>query len=103
MKVTVDFENGMQLTLKPENIQLIDNGGRETVAITRTDNTIIPIVFFKGVLLATTDELKAREEKAKADAAAAKAVAAANDVSKAPAAPAPTPAPEPIDSATQPQ
>jgi len=103
MKVTVDFENGMQLTLKPENIQLIDNGGRETVAVTRTDNAIIPIVFFKGVLLATPDELKAREEKAKADAAAAKAVAAANDVSKAPAAPAPTPAPEPIDSATQPQ
>ena len=69
MKVTIDFENGMQLTLKPENIQLIDNGGKETVAITRTDNAIIPLIFFKQSLLATPLELKARNDAVKAAAA----------------------------------
>ncbi len=59
MKVTFDFENGMTLALKPENIQLVDNGGKETVAITRTDNAVIPLIFFKQ-FLATEDELKAR-------------------------------------------
>ena len=70
MKLTIDFENGMTLSLKPENIQLVDNAGKETVAITRTDNAIIPVLFFKGALLATAEELKAREEKTKALAAA---------------------------------
>jgi hypothetical protein len=69
MKLTVDFENGMVLTLKPENISLIDNGGKDTVAITRTDNAVIPLVFF-NTLLATPAELKAREVAAKAAAEA---------------------------------
>jgi len=59
MKVTFDFDNGTQLSLKPENIKLIDNGGKETVAITSTDSAVIPLIFFKGVL-ATAEELKAR-------------------------------------------
>ena len=65
MKITVNFENGMELTLTPDNIQLVDNNGKETVAITRTENAIIPLVFFKA-LLATPDELKVREAKATA-------------------------------------
>ncbi len=45
MKILIDFENGMQLALKPENLQLIDNGG--TLALsTRIDNAILPLVFF---------------------------------------------------------
>ena len=78
MKISVDFENGMVLSLKPENISLVDNGGKDTVAIARTDNTVIPLVFFKP-LLATPAELKAREDaaaaKAAADALAAKGAA----------------------------
>jgi len=70
MKISVDFENGMVLSLKPENISLVDNGGKDTVAIARTDNTVIPLVFFK-TLLATPAELKAREAAAKAAAEAA--------------------------------
>jgi hypothetical protein len=72
MKISIDFENGMVLTLKPENISLIDNGGKGTVAVTRTDNAIIPLVFFKS-LLATPAELKAREDAAAAKDAADKA------------------------------
>jgi hypothetical protein len=108
MKLIVDFENGMQLSLKPENVELIDNGGQNTVAITRTDNAIIPLIFFKG-LLASPEELKAREEKKKAAAAAAEklsapAAPAAATTPAAPAAPAAatTPAETP-DSATAPQ
>jgi hypothetical protein len=62
MKLLVDFENGMQLSLKPENVQLIDNDGK-AVVITRTDNAVIPLLFF-AVSLATPEELKAREESA---------------------------------------
>ena len=63
MKVTIDFENGMVLTLKPENLQLIDNDGKETVLATRTDNAVIPLLAFK-LLVATPAEIKAREENA---------------------------------------
>ena len=74
MKVTFDFDNGTQLSLKPENIKLIDNGGKETVAITSTDSAVIPLIFFKGVL-ATAEELKARSvaatQAAKAEAPSA--------------------------------
>lgn len=80
MKIIVDFENGMQLSLKPENIQLMDNGGKDTVAITRTDNAVIPLIFFKS-LLATAEELKAREEKARAAQVAIEAAKVA-DVAK---------------------
>jgi len=69
MKLTFDFENGMQLSLKPENIQLLDNGINGTAAVTRTDNAIIPLLFFKQAMLATPLELMAREEKRVATAA----------------------------------
>ncbi len=59
MKVLFKFDNGMELSLDPSHIQLIDNGGKETVAIARTDNAVIPLIFFKQ-FLATEDELKAR-------------------------------------------
>ncbi len=62
MKVLFKFDNGMELSLDPSHIQLIDNGGKETVAITRTDNAVIPLIFFKQ-FLATEDELKARRAK----------------------------------------
>lgn len=64
MKVTIDFENGMEITLKPENLHLIDNGGRETVMVTKTDKAVIPLIFFPNNLLATPAELKAREDAA---------------------------------------
>ncbi len=75
MKLLIDFENGMQLALKPENLQLIDNGGDSSALITRTENAILPLVFFK-VPIATPDELKAREDKATAAAAAVPAPSA---------------------------
>lgn len=59
MKVLFKFDNGMELSLDPSHIQLIDNGDKETVAIARTDNAVIPLIFFKQ-FLATEDELKAR-------------------------------------------
>jgi hypothetical protein len=62
MKILIDFENGMQLTLKPENVQLFDNGGKSTVVATKTDNAIIPLLFFPA-LLATPEELKERERR----------------------------------------
>jgi hypothetical protein len=66
MKISVDFENGMQVTLKPENLQLVDNASRETVLTFKTDHSIVPILFFKP-LLATEDEIKAREPAKKAE------------------------------------
>jgi hypothetical protein len=67
MKIVFDFENGMQLSLKPENVSLVDNGGKNSVLITKTDQTVVPLIFFTP-LLATQEELKAREDKAKAAA-----------------------------------
>ena len=78
MKITVDFENGMQVTLKPENVQLVDNHGKDTVLTFKTDHTLVPIMFFKS-LLATPAELGAR------NAALAAAAKAASE--KKPAAP----------------
>ena len=66
MKITVDFENGMQVTLKPENVQLVDNNGKDTVLTFKTDHTLVPIMFFKS-LLATPAELGARNAAAKAE------------------------------------
>lgn len=82
MLVTFDFQNGMSIVLKPENIQVADNGGKETVLVTRTDKAIVPLLFFPA-LLATPDELKARADKAKAVADAPQAT-----VASAPPAPA---------------
>jgi hypothetical protein len=84
MKLTVQFDNGMELTIKPEHASLIDNNGK-AVLVTRTENAVIPILFFNAAL-ANADELKAREaaaakkaaiEKANVDAKAAKAAIAA--------------------------
>ena len=66
MKITVDFENGMQVTLKPENVQLVDNHGKDTVLTFNTEHTLVPIMFFKS-LLATPAELGARNAAAKAE------------------------------------
>jgi hypothetical protein len=83
MKMTFDFENGMQLILKPENVNLVDNGGKETVLITKTDQSVIPLVFFKTVLLASPSELQARAviaaELVKAEADKVKKEAAAKE------------------------
>jgi hypothetical protein len=68
MKITVDFENGMQVTLSPENIHLLDNPGQGVVLAFKTEHTAVPIVFFKNQM-ATPAELKAREEKAAAKVA----------------------------------
>src|SRR5208337_1429940 len=59
MKITVDFENGMQVSLTPENVHLVDNQGKDTVLAFKTDHTLVPIMFFKS-LLATPPELQAR-------------------------------------------
>ncbi len=74
MKILIDFENGMQLGLKPENLHLIDNGGTAAL-ITKANNGIIPLLSFTSSL-ATPDELKAREERATAAAAAVPAPSA---------------------------
>ena len=86
MKITFDFENGMQLSLKPENIQLFDNGGQNTVLGTKTDQTVLPLLFFK-TLLATEEEIKAREIRAEAKAAKEATASKVSDkVAAAPAA-----------------
>jgi hypothetical protein len=82
MRITVDFENGMEVKLKPENIQLIDNNGQGTVLTFKTEHTLVPIMFFK-TLLATPAELKAREDAAKAAEAAKAADAKAAELAKA--------------------
>ncbi len=92
MRITIDFENGMQLGLKPENLHLIDNGGTAAL-ITKANNGIIPLLSFTSSL-ATPDELKAREERATAAAAAVPAPSATQPDGnwREPAAPA-----EPLD------
>jgi len=52
----------MQTTLTPENLQLADNGGTETVLVFKTDHTVVPVLFFK-TLLATKEEVEARPKK----------------------------------------
>lgn len=84
MKITVDFENGMQVSLKPENVQLVDNHGKDTVLTFKTDHTLVPIMFFKS-LLATPAELGLRNA-----ALAAAAKVASEKKPAAPGAPAAT-------------
>ena len=62
MKISIDFENGMQVDLKPENIQLVDNSGRETVLVFKTDHAVVPVMFFP-LVLATKEEVEARPKK----------------------------------------
>ena len=76
MKVTFDFENGMQLTLKPENCSLIDNPGKGTAVVTKMEGGgILPLMFFQNVVLASVDELKARQQVLIAKAEAEKIAA----------------------------
>ncbi len=93
MKVTIDFENGMQVNLKPENLQLVDikaPTGELAVAVGfKTDVTQVPFLFFPNLQLATKEELAIR--KAIADA----------DVDKAAAQP-PSPPAEPTGGAVNP-
>jgi hypothetical protein len=65
MKFTADFESGLVLSAKPENLQLIDNGGKGSVLVVKTEHTLVPLTFFSAVL-ATPEEIKARAEKAAA-------------------------------------
>lgn len=67
MKLIIDFENGMQLTLKPENLTLADDG-TQCVIVTRTDTTIIPLFNFPTVRVATKEEVEARPKPAPAAA-----------------------------------
>ena len=62
MKLTVDLENGIVVDLKPENLQLADNGGKETVLVFKTDHSVVPVLFFPA-LLATKEEIEARPKK----------------------------------------
>lgn len=71
MKILIDFENGMQLALKPENLQLVDNGGQAAL-ITCAENAVLPLLSFKASL-ATKEELEVRQAKIDAAALAAKA------------------------------
>jgi hypothetical protein len=82
MRITVDFENGMEVKLKPENLQLIDNQGKDTVLTFKTEHTLVPVMFFKA-LLASPAELKSREDAAKAAEAAKAADAKAAELAKA--------------------
>jgi hypothetical protein len=87
MKVIFDFENGMELTLKPENISLAENPGKGVALITKTNEQVLGLLFFPNTVLATPAEIKAR-----ADAAAAAVQAAANQAAAAQAAANATPA-----------
>ena len=72
MKILFNFENGMELSVGPENLALVPNGSQGSAIVTKTDTAVVPLIFFK-VQLATTEELKARDEKAKEAAVAADA------------------------------
>jgi hypothetical protein len=61
-KITFEHDDGMKLEVKPEQLALVDNNGQATVLVTKTDHVLLPLVFFKP-LLATEDEIKAREPK----------------------------------------
>ncbi len=78
MKITFDFETGMELTLKPENVSIAENPGQGLALVTKTNEQVLGLLFFPNISLATPAELKARAAaKAAADAAALKAADAA--------------------------
>lgn len=62
MLFTVDFQNGMTMTLKSENLHLVEHNGK-TMLVTKTDVAIVPLATFP-LHLATPEELAARETKA---------------------------------------
>lgn len=46
MKITLDFENGTQITLAPESVHLADQP-TETVLAFKAGDTIVPFMSFK--------------------------------------------------------
>lgn len=87
MKVTFNFENGMELSLKPENVSLSESN-KGVALVTKTNEQVLALLLFPNTSLATPEELAARAAKAAAEAAAAKAAAEAVPNPPAPAAPA---------------
>lgn len=71
MKITIDFENGMEVNLKPENLQLVDikaPTGELAVAVGfKTDVAQVPFLFFPNLQLATKEELAIRKAIADPD------------------------------------
>jgi hypothetical protein len=63
MKASFDLENGIVLSVQPENLQLVPNGDKGSALCVKTEHTLVPVAFFPAAALATPDELKAREEK----------------------------------------
>lgn len=64
-KFSIDSGDGRVITVTPEHLIIVDNGGKETILCVKTEHTLIPITFFKA-LLASPDEIKAREAAKKA-------------------------------------
>jgi ABC-type uncharacterized transport system YnjBCD ATPase subunit len=88
MKFTVEFENGMQLSLQPKNIELVSNNDDQVILITRTDMAIVPLLLFPNLRLCTPEEIKARDAQ---KAVNTKAEAALAELKDAPKAALPTP------------
>lgn len=74
MKITIDFENGMVLSVKPENLSIGDtkdaNGTPHVSIAFKTDAQTVPFLFFKNVQLATKEELEARTSRHTTDVVA---------------------------------
>ena len=68
MKITFDFETGIELTLKPENVSIAENPGQGLALVTKTNEQVLGLLFFPNISLATPAELKARAAAAKAAA-----------------------------------
>lgn len=60
MKINIDFQNGMELKLKPEQCQLAANENG-TALVTKTNEQQLVLLFFPGAFLATPEELEARK------------------------------------------
>jgi hypothetical protein len=60
MKLSIDWENGSVLTVKPENLQLAQINASTSAVLFKTDAGAVPFLFFPAQL-ATEDELKARQ------------------------------------------
>lgn len=93
MKISVEFENGMTITTKPENLQLINAKDVVVVVAKIAEGAPVPLFSFNAQI-ATADELTIRQETAKMLAEAQKnsAAAGSGDAVPPPAAPAVTPA-----------
>jgi hypothetical protein len=60
MKATFDLDNGVVIGVKPENLHLVPNGDKGSALCVKTEQALVPVAFFTAVL-ATADEIKARE------------------------------------------